>query len=179
MTQGDFNFGASSQADFILNHFLFNFLKFPLKFSIASQPIWQVGTIKAALFCLKKITLVLAYLDWLFFARYGLVLIRDLIWFSDLENLLSIGRIFYQLGESYLNLFCYIKWRICDQFGICDQFLHRYQHWRIFLSNQNRNHQFMTFSQTCPNNAFILRFYTTYKNYATVFKIKLLWKLRG
>ena len=31
--------------------------------------------------------------------------IRDLMWFSDLENLLSIGRIFYQLGESYLNLF--------------------------------------------------------------------------
>ena len=27
------------------------------------------------------------------------------MWFSDLENLLSIGRIFYQLGESYLNLF--------------------------------------------------------------------------
>ena len=31
--------------------------------------------------------------------------IRDLMWFSDLENLLPIGRIFYQLGESYLNLF--------------------------------------------------------------------------
>ena len=31
--------------------------------------------------------------------------IRDLMVFSDLENLLSIGRIFYQLGESYLNLF--------------------------------------------------------------------------
>ena len=31
--------------------------------------------------------------------------IRDLMWFSDFENLLSIGRIFYQLGESYLNLF--------------------------------------------------------------------------
>ena len=31
--------------------------------------------------------------------------IRDLMRFSDLENLLSIGRIFYQLGESYLNLF--------------------------------------------------------------------------
>ena len=27
------------------------------------------------------------------------------MWFSDLENLLSIERIFYQLGESYLNLF--------------------------------------------------------------------------
>ena len=35
----------------------------------------------------------------------GLLSIRDLMWFSDLENLLSIGRIFYQLGESYLNLF--------------------------------------------------------------------------
>ena len=31
--------------------------------------------------------------------------IRDLMWFSDLENLLSIGIIFYQMGESYLNLF--------------------------------------------------------------------------
>ena len=27
------------------------------------------------------------------------------MWFSDLENLLSIGRIFYQLGACYLNLF--------------------------------------------------------------------------
>ena len=27
------------------------------------------------------------------------------MWFSDLENLLSVGGIFYQLGESYLNLF--------------------------------------------------------------------------
>ena len=35
----------------------------------------------------------------------GDIFIRDLMWFSDLENLLSIGRIFYQLGESYLNLF--------------------------------------------------------------------------
>ena len=35
----------------------------------------------------------------------GCILIGDLMWFSDLENLLSIGRIFYQLGESYLNLF--------------------------------------------------------------------------
>ena len=35
----------------------------------------------------------------------GTSTIRDLMWFSDLENLLSIGRIFYQLGESYLNLF--------------------------------------------------------------------------
>ena len=47
--QGDFNCGASSQADFILNYFLSNFLKFPLKFSISSQPSWQAGTIKATL----------------------------------------------------------------------------------------------------------------------------------
>ena len=32
--QGDINCGASSQADFILNYFLLNLLKFPLKFSI-------------------------------------------------------------------------------------------------------------------------------------------------
>ena len=31
--------------------------------------------------------------------------IRHLMLFSDLENLLSIGRICYQLGESYLNVF--------------------------------------------------------------------------
>ena len=50
--QGDINCGASSQADFILNYFLsnfLNFLKFPLKFSISSQPGWQAGTIKATL----------------------------------------------------------------------------------------------------------------------------------
>ena len=54
--QGDFNCGASSQADFILNHFLSKFLnspkfslKFPLKFSISSQPGWQAGTIKVTL----------------------------------------------------------------------------------------------------------------------------------
>ena len=54
--QGDFNCGASSQADFILNYipknflkFSSNFLKFPLKFSISSQPGWQAGTIKATL----------------------------------------------------------------------------------------------------------------------------------
>ena len=38
--QGVINFGASSQADFILSYF-----KFPLKFSISSQPGWQAGTI--------------------------------------------------------------------------------------------------------------------------------------
>ena len=47
--QGDINFGASSQANFILNYFLSNFLKFPLKFSTSSQPSWQAGTIKATL----------------------------------------------------------------------------------------------------------------------------------
>ena len=36
--QGDINFGASSQADFILNCFLRNFLKFPLNFSISFHP---------------------------------------------------------------------------------------------------------------------------------------------
>ena len=58
-TQGDFDCGASFQADFILNYFLSNYLKFPqissnclkltLKFSISSQPGWQAGTIKAIL----------------------------------------------------------------------------------------------------------------------------------
>ena len=47
--QGDFNCGASSQADSILNYFLSKFLKFPLKFSISSQPGWQAGRIKATL----------------------------------------------------------------------------------------------------------------------------------
>ena len=47
--QGEFNCGASSQADFILNQFLSNFLKFPLKLSISSHPSWQAGTIKATL----------------------------------------------------------------------------------------------------------------------------------
>ena len=47
--------GASSQADFILNYFLSNLLKFPkifkfpLKFSISNQPGWQAKTIKATL----------------------------------------------------------------------------------------------------------------------------------
>ena len=48
-TQGDLNFGASSQADFILNYFLSKFLNFPLKFSISSQPGWQAGAIKVTL----------------------------------------------------------------------------------------------------------------------------------
>ena len=38
--QGDINCEASSQAGFILNYFLSNFPKFPLKFSIFSQPGW-------------------------------------------------------------------------------------------------------------------------------------------
>ena len=28
--------------------------------------------------------------------------------------------------------FCYMNQRICDQSGICDQFLHCYRYWRIF-----------------------------------------------
>ena len=48
-TQGDFDCGTSSQADSILNYFLSNFLKFPLKFSISSQPGCQAGTIKTTL----------------------------------------------------------------------------------------------------------------------------------
>ena len=50
--QGDFNFGASSQAVFILNYFLSKFFNFP---QISSQifhsfqPGWQTGTIKATL----------------------------------------------------------------------------------------------------------------------------------
>ena len=35
----------------------------------------------------------------------GYYWIRHLMLFSDLENLLSVWRICYQLGESYLNVF--------------------------------------------------------------------------
>ena len=55
-SQGDFNCGSSSQAGFILNYFLLNFLsissnvnKFPLKFCISTQPGWQAETIKVTL----------------------------------------------------------------------------------------------------------------------------------
>ena len=41
--QVDFNCGPSSYHDFIKNYFLSNILKFPLKFSISSQPGWQAG----------------------------------------------------------------------------------------------------------------------------------------
>ena len=52
------------------------------------QPGWQVGTIKAALFCRKKITLVLAFLDWLIFARYGQILReRDVMVFFQIDPL--------------------------------------------------------------------------------------------
>ena len=51
--RGKIDCGASSQADFILNsessQIPPNFLEFPLKFSIFSQPGWQDGTIKATL----------------------------------------------------------------------------------------------------------------------------------
>ena len=47
--QGDFNCGASFQADFILNYFLSNFLKFSLKFSISFHPGWKAETIKVTL----------------------------------------------------------------------------------------------------------------------------------
>ena len=47
--QGDINFGASSQANFILNYFLSNFLKFHLKFSISSHHGWQDETINVTL----------------------------------------------------------------------------------------------------------------------------------
>ena len=56
--------------------------------------------------------------------------IRHLMQLSDLENILSVGRICYQLGESYLNVFLlhtmenllsvyifYQYWRIFYQFG--------------------------------------------------------------
>ena len=49
LQQGDINCGPSSHHDFIKNYFLSNILKFPLKFSISSQPGWQAGTIKATL----------------------------------------------------------------------------------------------------------------------------------
>ena len=55
--QGGFHCGASTQANSILNYFISKFFKvpkfslklpkFPLKFSISSQPGWQAGTIKA------------------------------------------------------------------------------------------------------------------------------------
>ena len=53
--QGDINFGASSQANFILNYFLSNFLKFPLKFSISSQPGWKAGTTNVTLVAFTKV----------------------------------------------------------------------------------------------------------------------------
>ena len=63
--QGNINCGASSQADFNLNYFLSKFvdfpkiasifIKFPLTFSISSQPGWQAGTIKAwIIICICK-----------------------------------------------------------------------------------------------------------------------------
>ena len=56
------------------------------------------------------------------------------VWFGESllnwENLLSAGE-----NPSSI-CFCYMNWRICDQSGICDQFLHCYQYWRIlFFSN--------------------------------------------
>ena len=44
-SQGDISCGSSSHPDFIKNYFLSNFLKLPLKFSVASHPGWQNGTI--------------------------------------------------------------------------------------------------------------------------------------
>ena len=74
---------------------------------------------------------------------------------------------------------------ICDQFGICDQFLHRYQHWRIFFIKswgggwegggapypQISDHQFMTFSQRCPTKCFhfaLLHFLILFSNWSMV-----------
>ena len=66
--------------------------------------------------------------------------IRHLMLLSDLENLLSIGRICYQLGRILPQFcFCYMNWRICDQSGICDQFLHCYQYWRILYQISELN----------------------------------------
>ena len=53
--QGDINCEASPQAELILNYFLSNFLSFPLKFSISSQPGWQAGTINVALLQTRKV----------------------------------------------------------------------------------------------------------------------------
>ena len=53
--QGDINCCASPQAELILNYFLSNFLSFPLKFSISSQPGWQAGTINVALLQTRKV----------------------------------------------------------------------------------------------------------------------------
>ena len=44
-SQGDISCGSSSHPDFIKNYFLSSFLKLPLKFSVASHPGWQNGTI--------------------------------------------------------------------------------------------------------------------------------------
>ena len=92
--------------------------------------------------------------------------IRDLMWFSDLENLLSIGRIFYQLGESYLNLFLLHKvenlWSVRNLWSIFTSL----SALEDFLSDlgegeggggfypQISDHQFRTFSRICPTKCF-------------------------
>ena len=64
--QGGFDCGASTQANSIQNYFISKFFKvpkislklpkFPLKFSISSQPGWQAGTIKVTLIQEKEFT---------------------------------------------------------------------------------------------------------------------------
>ena len=48
---------------------------------------------------------------------------------SDLENILSVGRICYQLGESYLNVFL-----LHTMENLLSVYI-SYQYWRIFLSD--------------------------------------------
>ena len=111
--------------------------------------------------------------------------IRDLMWFSDLENLLSIGRIFYQLGESYLNLFLLHKvenlwsvrnlWSIFTSLSALEDFF--YQILARGMGGggapypQISDHQFMTFSQRCPTKCFhfaLLHFLILFSNWSMV-----------
>ena len=107
------------------------------------------------------------------------------MWFSDLENLLSIGRIFYQLGESYLNLFLLHKvenlwsvrnlWSILTSLSALEDFF--YQILARGMGGggapypQISDHQFMTFSQRCPTKCFhfaLLHFLILFSNWSMV-----------
>ena len=68
--------------------------------------------------------------------------IRHLMQLSDLDNLLSVGTICYQLGESYLNVFLLRKIDNLLSVYIFDQY------WIVFLSDfmnlpQNRGFIFL------------------------------------
>ena len=92
------------------------------------------------------------------------------MWFSDLENLLSIGRIFYQLGESYLNLFLLHKvenlwsvrnlWSIFTSLSALEDFFIRSCVGGGGLLPPNKWPPIQDFQPNISQNAFILRFYT-------------------